>query len=340
MDGTQFKRSTKLNLEHSLSPMWKLTYYLRLTFDWCHRIPNQRTAIKILHGLIIFFSLIYQLYLTCFYFLLLCQSMNAKPENQFLDIVRGMLLLSDQPLILFVWLYFLLRRTQIQAFFYDWENMEEHHHAKGIDPRKIKRTCILVYTLFSAYCLFALSHCFLNILTRDDSTAPITEDEDLIAGIYPNLISNTPYITWVKIQPIFSQLLYNIFSALIDIVPSLVYYHAAKMVESIRWEILELTNSSPLSKCELLRSLWCRFETLIEMVERADALFGVMIIGCHAVLFFNICGIVYFLLKLTTNSSIDVPETLTIFLLDSFLYHPLRLFFTIFFNEPTSYLIW
>jgi len=80
--------------------------------------------------------------------------------------------------------------------------------------------------------------------------------------------------------------MFNVYGPLMDIVPAMVSYHAAKILEGMKWEIRELNDknsgTSLVHKSEIIYSLWSRFEILAIMVERADKLFGALVIMCHA----------------------------------------------------------
>ena len=80
----------------------------------------------------------------------------------------------------------------------------------------------------------------------------------------------------------------------------MVYYHATKIVEAIKCEVVELADdSSPLSvsKSGIIYNLWSRFEALTVLVGRADNVFGPLVIICQGYLFSNICICVYLILQ-------------------------------------------
>lgn len=168
------------NLETSLSPVWKSTYYLKFLFDWCRRIPNQPSSCIAVQSAIIIASFISLLYsISCLFFQLCC--VIADSEKTFYDIVQVSLTVSDQPFILFTWFYFLVNRAKIQAFFHDWRRMEEHQHAnKCVDSDKIKRTCIIVYLLYYIYGICLI--CYTTAMSAQDDQ--INQEGDLMATYY------------------------------------------------------------------------------------------------------------------------------------------------------------
>ena len=269
------------NLEKSLSPLWKSTYYLGLTFDWCRPISKKSWQSIIIPCFIIFATFVILLYSTSSSALELSKVIR-NPESTILAIVINMIIFSDQLILLLAYFYFLFNKSKLQTFFFNWKQMEEQLGVfKGTDPSKMKRTCIIIYTLHYIYNIFFRlfpSICGEIDTGPDDNNSADGNDEDLIASYYPDLVSNPFYVFWVKFQNIFPNYFLVVFCPLIDITPAMVYYHAARMVESMKWEIQELgTNDfSPSNsiKSEILYSLWSRFEALAVLLGRTDKLFG------------------------------------------------------------------
>ena len=316
--------NNELDLEKSLSPIWKSTYYLGLMFDWCHRLPNQSRASFIAHCIIIFTSFIFLVY--C----IVSTTPRLKdPEAKFCYILVAFVDLGELLIILLMWLYFLFHKAKIQAFFHAWAHMEKQH-VKGIDATKIKRTGIFIYILYYSYGLFFLI--FYIYQCVDSIRDPIKEEDDIFYHYYPNLTSYVCYSILVKIKLPLYLFLYAVFYPMTDIVPTFIYYHAAKIVESMKCEVQELTSSNEEpseSKEEIIYSIWFRLENLIVVKRRADKLFGGMVIICHGMLFFNICCYVYVFLDTTkaastVNSSDELPLVLT-----CLFFYPSRLVFNV-----------
>ena len=114
--------------------------------------------------------------------------------------------------------------------------------------------------------------------------------------------------------------MFNVYGPLMDIVPAMVFYYAAKIVEGIKWEVKEI-NIKNLEKAvpntsEIIYDLWSRFEVLSILLERADKIFGAIVIMCHAYLFSNLCGNVYFLFRDLSASNTELnPPILICYLL-------------------------
>lgn len=306
---------TTLDLEKALSPIWRCTYYLGFTFDWCRSLKQRRLSYAV-HCLTIFCSIIFQIYVTSSFAVDLIRDLN-NPETKFRDIVLNMTSFSEQPLVLFVWIFFLLKKSDIQCFFRDWKRMEKQQ-IKGIHSVQIKRTHVLVYSLY--YSLAFLYFFFYLFRSIQSFHTPVKKNDDLISSYYQNLLLNKFYVIWVKIQTPMSAFLYAVFFPLIDIVPIFVYYHAFKIIEALTLEVMEITDDMPVSKSKIVYDIWSRFEALCKMVVRADKLFGVVIILCHAILFFNICCNVFFLLNMIKNpDTFEVTKETFLLFLTSFI---------------------
>ena len=200
------------NLEKSLTPLWKSTYYLGLTFDWCRPIPKQSWPSKLIRCFVIFSTFVILLYSTCSSAIQLLRVIR-KPESTILDILTRMATLSDQLVLLFVCYYFIANKANMLRFFSDWNQMEEQQvTAKGINSGKIKRTCIIVYALYYIYNILfrLLFSIYLELLVTVGNDS-IVGDDDLIASSYPELVLNPFYVTWIKFQSMFPDILFPVF---------------------------------------------------------------------------------------------------------------------------------
>lgn len=138
--------------------------------------------------------------------------------------------LSDTVIVLFVWIYFVVYRSDIQAFFSDWGIIIGVQKViKGVATNKVGRTCVVVYVSYACYNVFYFFYnLYLTAITNNDSPMGDKQADYLMILIvnhyYPGLVVNfNPYyVFWVKFKNTFSNLLYAIFSCLMDIVPALV----------------------------------------------------------------------------------------------------------------------
>ena len=148
MEEVQPVNSSFFNLEKSLTPLWKSTYYLGLTFDWCRPSPKKSWPSIIIRCCVILSTFVILFYSTFSLALKLIKVIKY-PESPILNIVMEMINLSDQLILLFAYFYFVFYRCKLQTFYSDWKQMEEQlGDFKGIDPGKMKQTCNIIYKMY------------------------------------------------------------------------------------------------------------------------------------------------------------------------------------------------
>lgn len=291
------------SLERSLAPLWKVTYYGCLLLDWCRAIQSGR-FLTISRCIAIVLNLcIFSYQLLSFGFQLI--HAMASPEKELEDLIVSTSHFATLPLIFLTWLLFLIRRRPLLDFFKDWARLEKATPLWSVDHarcRQIVRTAYRIYAAFNfSFFLFLLYVCAtMNFKTFKG---------DILLNYFPCL-SN---FTWFSVGYRIGFLLWGFslitFFTIFDLVPCLVYYHAAKNVQAIETEIqtdmLFETNSglrnSRIVNTEVmgvrLKLIWTRSEYLRKLIIRADILFGPIIIFNHGTTFLNICCQVFHLLK-------------------------------------------
>ncbi len=294
-----------MNLESSLAPIWKLTYYSGLMFDWCREFPKQSCLSKTLHYIVIFVSLGIELYLMTSYAYQLGVAF-IRPQRQTNDLVFKVIVFFDKPITLFTWIYFLLNRYRLLTFFKDWSDLERKQ-VKGVDLAGIRRTSFSLYAYYFSLAAVGISIYFFNSKSMTNSVGIFPDD--LIASYHPFLADSIAYSTWLRLQTGVGVLLLYVFFTVTGTVPVLVYYHASKMVEAIKLEIREFGDCShkidnECQKNHLIRNIWLRFESLRLMINRANDFFGCLILLTHCYLFLALCGLLYALSYAMRNQAI------------------------------------
>ena len=286
-----------------MTPLWKLTYYSGLTFDWCRPIQRGRLS-TIVHLIVILFSLLALLCLFIkFGFELVITMKKGSPLQ---DILLLLVVSCDLPMTLTTWTTFLVRRKSFLAFFHDWKQLEKQLHI--VDGASIKIVSTVIYLIY-----FSLSVAFLlsNILewVINEDVEPWKNDHFLLY-INPDLVE-TSHVVFIGLLNLLSSILMVIFIALVDIAPSLVYYHSSKMIKSLENEILQFNQERAVAivqprpdsslRCSRVQSIWLRFEQLRSLISRADDLFGPIIILNHGIMFFITCTMAFSLFQMIRN---------------------------------------
>ena len=85
-------------LEKSLAPLWKLTYYSGLFFDWCAKIPHQSWKSVAAHYIVIAFGMtvyLQQLVLSCLQIMMAITNTESSLQRNIVpDVVKCILLLK------------------------------------------------------------------------------------------------------------------------------------------------------------------------------------------------------------------------------------------------------
>ncbi len=110
--------NTIFNLEKSLSPLWKSTYYAVLPFDWFRPIPKQSVPFIIIRSFVTFMVFTLLTYSASTSVLQLYETLTD-PTSRCFEIVLQMMSLGDDLITLLVFVYFVIYRADIQAFFSD-----------------------------------------------------------------------------------------------------------------------------------------------------------------------------------------------------------------------------
>ena len=292
-----YAKQNDSELERSLAPLWKLTYYSCLMFDWCKPIQKGHLS-TILRRILIFVSFIILFYLIANSICeLITTIMNANATLR--DILILLVTDADLPLTLITWATYLVRRNELLIFFRDWSLLEKQQ--KVVDYTEVKRLAkILYFIYFGLSCSMAISMVVMLAIFIHGGNHPSKESHDLLLYYYPNL-SHTFYNFILHCLFFINTMWMIIFIAIIDIVPILVYYHAAKLIDSLENEIRQLRDSTKVLsivnlKREMSReiqSIWVRFERIRAMIGRANDLFGPTIILNHGGMFYVNCTIAF-----------------------------------------------
>jgi len=312
-------------LEKSLAPLWKLTYYSGLFFDWCAKIPHQSWKSVTAHYIVIAFGMtvyLQQLVLSCLQIMMAITNTESSLQRIIVRIISA----SNQPIIIVTWLYYLLGREKLWAFFRDWKQFEEQGSTR-LDEAKIKRVCIIVYFFY-----FTCGIGFFLLSAPFFVTGEFLLENEFILEHYPNILDIFFVEIWLRFSTLLSVFLTcTIFVPLVDIVPVLVYYNISKMINAIEVELESLflrrfnREGTVAIKYEAIQFIRSRFENLRVLLTRTDHLFGPILLLNHGIIFVVLCSTVFSLLNMVRQP--HEREYLPIFVM-TFLLAPSRLLFS------------
>jgi len=309
-DSRKTTRATHSSLERSLAPLSKLTYYGGLLFDWYRPVKNQRYLSITFRWIVIAIVFSANAFgaAGC---LIQFGRMVQNNKNQIQELVSEANEATIQLVILFTWIHFLCRRNSMLSFFADWEKQQStllpgstFGHRQPITTLRVTIGVYLVYGLFGTGYFCYVVFC------------AITEDEwdrdNVFVSYFPSLMKSSFYGVWCLFSLIAHGLSFVIFYALLDIVPMSVYYHGSKMIQAIIVDLEEMNRSDFKNKNDVvggLERIWSRFENSRVLLQRADHLFGFLMVLSNGDAFLGICTTFYsFLNYYVKKSDVDIED--------------------------------
>ena len=186
----------------------------------------------------------------------------------------------------------------------------------GFRQRQMKTVRQIFYVFGLLTSLFSITGVFYVVLTSDKKV--------FVYNYYESLRSlfTTPFLHLITLTTYFLMTIYNTLS---DLVPIFVYYHAALHLTSIGEDILQTsfensdnsktntisgsTSSSsalhPPRFCNIYAA-WQRYDRVRHLVERADDLFGLIVLINLGMKLFSVCIITYSILKKNRLTGLSV----------------------------------
>lgn len=321
-----------LELEKTLSPIWKLVgtfltemitfcnvissfkilemYFSGLFFDWCWGIPvimegPNGLFLAVWRIISIGLSLIINilaLIISLGEMVVAVQTMQSVQR-----IVIVLLSCSTVPLHLVTHLNFLTRRKELVAFFRDWKKQLEGLNSVSSTTKTNK---LLIKSIYGIYIFFGL-----NVITVA-SIFPFVSLGVKTSGFWNVPLDSDFESYWKFIQWAVSALS-AVFLAVADIIPSLVYYHLAQAIQNLidgskSVNLLTTTKDPSGNKAaaDKLRRISSLYDSISNLVTRADHLFGSVVITNHGITFVVICA----LISSSMSSITKQPEIASFFL--------------------------
>jgi len=176
----------------------------------------------------------------------------------------------------------LFRQSALLTFFDDWR-----HQLMDIDvansTKRLEKKIILIYCTYFGFIASIVGSMsfkvFNNQLIMDDSFSEIAFG---------------PYVRSIGYILFGSSFLLTIFSTLVDIVPSFLYYRAGIVVQVLidRWDSMPLQRDP--ANVQRIISL---YNSIGRLVTRADFLFGPLMVLNNGITFFFTCSLTSTILK-------------------------------------------
>ena len=302
-DSSKNNKAIHSSLERCLAPLSKLTYYGGLLFDWYRPIKNQS-----------FLSITFRCILIAIVFsanafeaascLVQFGKMVQNDKTQIQELVSEANEVTIQLVILFTWIYFLCRRNSMTIFFTDWEKLQPTLLPGGTnsDHQQPITTIRVIIGVYLVYGLFGTGYiCYVIICA-------FSVNDNVFISYFPSQIECLFFSLWCRFTLIVKGLSFGLFYALLDIVPMTVYYHGSKMIQAVNVDLEEMNMieskvNNNKDVVDGLERIWSRFENLRVLLQRADHLFGFLMILSNGDAFLGICATFYSFLNYYVKQS-------------------------------------
>ena len=269
------------------------THNLGLVFKWEVSTKSSRLS-EIVHSITI------PLYLFLFVFNVIFQGVQLfiemTDENKRVhDYVQNIVWLAAFPSGITTFIRLILKRKELQSFFSDWHSLENQFLAKPtsqIDCSYVKNLQYFVvginWFVFGSMIIFMVP--FVTIYQPDAS---------FVLSHYPKVRETLglPFIIAFQTTSVFTI---NICESLSGVVPGFIFYHAGQLLQWLHQDLKFYfkkfnrngTNSRRSSIFQSrIHAISVRYEVISKLVERANRLFGILMIFNHCILLLRITTI-------------------------------------------------
>ena len=271
----------------NLNPVWALTYYSGILFDWFHPEPdNKPLIVKIIHKTIV--GLVGCILLTLIIFEFTQLVIAIINIINIHSVTANVLWFVVYPLPCLTFFRFLWRRREIASLFDDWNVYEQEwdinrNYKNEKIAKRIRNLTFSTYLLIHSFVLFGL----VNLMSSKPEASYLFMHYQVLTNIFT--------IPFLMVLHIISFLLSWTFTILAEYVPGLTFYHAGLNLQSLEIELIQIfarkvpaasretlsaaaITSISNSFIEQMQKLWRRYEKLSQLVVRANHLFGLLMV--------------------------------------------------------------
>ena len=238
-------------------------------------------------------------------------------------LVRHLSWLLSYSSCLIVFIYYNLKRTNLLSFFHRWEKFEIQLalNMRPIDTgvKQIKRLTTLLY---GSYLIMTCSNYygFYKVMQNEPGASFLLSHHEILRN-------------WLTIPLIFAihligiSLIWVLF-VLLDLVPATIFYYTGSKLKRIEDELKEdfKTLSSGQSETAInlfsanklkttfsirFRQTWLKYESLLDLTDEANRIFGILMFVDHGIKFFLICGLTFMSLSSFKDKEVDTVAAIT-----------------------------
>ena len=280
-----------IKMEKSLQPLLNITYYMGILPDWSRQ--NRRWILANIISVSFYFALVSSV-LVFQLVQLVVVMLHSKIEGANIgvkDIVNQIIWIIDLPIALWILICLLRKRKEFVNFFIDWNNLESQLSSSAShQDYRFHMISFIVYISSGSFDIL-----FSIIEIYGDPSEPY------FISYYPAILDSltlhgTAFFHFLVLIITYSTMI------LADVMPFFVYNHIGSAIQSLERDLIDcFTNVQSLTDNgnEVLVGdsafcIWSRFELIADFVDRANRLFGTMILFSHGRFLFFITGLLYF----------------------------------------------
>lgn len=317
---SKMDQQLSFSLRRSLVPLHKLSYWSGTVLNWCaptgphHYYRSRRRSINfVIRCIIVAFFLLLSTYTTIVEFLELLFFLQTQPIT-FEKLIPYTINFAGRPVVLGAHLYFVIHRKKLLSFFCKWNQMElnyaslDRNYSVCRKSQTTSRVCTIMMSIYLMFSAFIFVGYIILVMGNEENSKIISSDEAkdtdkfFVKNQLKYYMTNWVYIS-IDFITIFPTL---IILTMMDIVPTFVFYHGSNFLQILRDRFIQLgglvnlrsnissiSNNSSGNKFDVeakIHDIWFHYETLNQLINKANKIFGPLLILNHGLAFFDICS--------------------------------------------------
>ena len=287
----KFSKTNDDTVEKSLRPIYLTSYYTGILQDWCcdhHRPGRSIRTLRYISTTVVFLMLGSMLVFEIFQL-----GSELSKITSIHSILPNLLWICTFPLSLMVLIRYHFYRCDFLSFFDKWRRLEAWlvYVNASSSINWLSKFIVGSYALMS-FGLFA----GLYFLTQRQP------DASFLLSSYPLMRKwfTLPVLSGIHVVLVFFSW---ILLSLADLVPALIFAYSARILNALNSEVER--HFSVGDYVQGMRRTWLRYETLSQLTDKANRLFGWLIFIDYAVKFSMICVLFYVLCRNFFNQDAD-----------------------------------
>ena len=279
-------------LEDSLRPLWMLTRYTGILPDWCNRNENRGRKEKVVSYFSI--SLCWILLVAAPIYDIVELVIEMKSNQMTLtDLFQHLMVILVHLVHVLVQSQYLLKQSQYLSFFRDWQMLK----VRVLEPdntNKLKKVMVSSLAVWMTHSLLT----FLILLCLPLYYA--LPDMPFTFHLFKEFIGTNAAFLYYLLT-LYEYVVMLILTLILDVVPIIIYTYLSFVVSCLETELVEIFKRMLPSKPSLfnsnfvtkIRRCWVSYDTVRQLGDRANCLFGFGLLANQLILLAFICSTLF-----------------------------------------------